>query len=253
MPTFRNDLPDRQRPRRWELKRTPTTGLLSGIITAHDLTVCDTHWWGGQTIPCERLQGDRGQTIDDTRCPACVAKAGFRTHCYVPVFDPKTRTHFIFEMTENPAAILNQYAASAGSLRGCMISARRTKPRPNAPVAITCKTADALQYQLPEPPDVAAAMAVIWQIPGTALDRSTATPAGVVLKPDPTVMSKHRDQPNYNGAQPSLSDHVAAEEADLEAIAAKQPSHIRKVLDRLTGAQPKMNGHFPANAGKDAT
>ena len=56
MPTWSTELPSVQKHMGYDLRRTPPAAPLHAICTCTDLLVCDTHFWGGRTLPCERRQ-----------------------------------------------------------------------------------------------------------------------------------------------------------------------------------------------------
>jgi hypothetical protein len=174
MPSFSTTLPPKGKNHGFPLKRTPQTSTLSGIVTAHNLLVCDTHFWHGRTMPCERLTGPDGRTLDDSNCAACNNKQPFRSHTYISVFNNKTHEHFIFECTSVAAEPLADYLAETGKLRGCTITANRPKGGPNSRVVILCNTTDIRHVVLPNPPNVAAALAVIWRLPPQAIQTLVA-------------------------------------------------------------------------------
>jgi len=167
MPTWRNELPPEEKNHGYKLSRTPETGSLTGIITSEDLVTCDTHWWHGRTCPCERETTAEGKTLDESRCPACVAKTPFRTHVYVAAFDLKTSLHFIFECTAQAAKPLAEYRLATGTLRGCSINASRSKAIKNSKVNLICNTVNVARHPIPTAPDVPAALCVIWRVPRT--------------------------------------------------------------------------------------
>lgn len=163
MPNWSNELPPAPKHYGFELKRTPADGPLRAIVTCNDLSVCWTHFWGGRTVPCET-----------PNCPACEAMSPSRAHCYLSAIDGGTREHFLFECTTVAAVPFNVWRESYGTLRGCLFQAIRPKRRRNAKVEITCKMVELTKIILPEPPDVPRAMAVIWQLPGAAVQSDGA-------------------------------------------------------------------------------
>ena len=170
MPTFRRDLPVQSLHQGFDLKRTPESGALHAIITSEDFLVCDTHFWHGRTIPCERVMNDEGKTIDDTACLACVEKIAYRTHVYVSAFDVKKSEHFIFECTSNAAKALEEYEKGMGTLRGCVIYASRPKGLKNSKVVIETNSSNLAKVKIPNSPDLIKALSVIWRLPTTALE-----------------------------------------------------------------------------------
>ncbi len=158
MPNWSNELPPAPTHHGFDLKRTPADRPLRAIVTSEDLSVCWTHYWGGRTVPCESPE-----------CEACKALSPSRSHCYLTAIDCTTREHFLFECTALAAVPFTIYRDSYHTLRGCLFQASRPKRRRNAKVEILCKPADLTKITLPQPPDIPRAMAVIWQLPGTAV------------------------------------------------------------------------------------
>jgi hypothetical protein len=162
MPNWSNQLPPSDKGHGYDLKRTPPDRPLKGIITCDDLNICPTHYWGGRTVPCER-----------PNCPACDKNTAIRSHCYVSLLEAGTHDHILFECTAKAAAPLFDWKRTYGTLRGCLIVASRPKRKKNARVEIICKPVDLTKIILPHAPDIKTAMAVIWQIPGDAIETQT--------------------------------------------------------------------------------
>ncbi len=99
MPTWSNQLPSKEKHMGFDIKRTPQNRPIQAIITCDDLLICDTHFWGGRTIPCERKHEELDGTLSAGDCGACRQSIPFRTHVYISAIDCKTRDHFIFECT----------------------------------------------------------------------------------------------------------------------------------------------------------
>lgn len=202
MPRFSTNLPAEGPERGWSLKRTPESAPITGIATADKLLVIDTHYWHGRTMPCERVANEDGTLRDDTACPACAAKQSYRTHAYISAWSEKTGQHFLFECTATAAKPFADYIAACGTLRGCGFAASRIKPTKNARVNILTKTANLGKLQLPPPPDVLAALAVIWRLPASA------------FVADPTAEPLYRDRTGHATAHP----HATPREEVLRAM-----------------------------------
>lgn len=168
MPNWTNKLPETGKHMGFDLRRTPQSGSLHAIITCEDLLVCDTHFFHGRTMPCER----EGDTIDPAmpsgNCPACREAIPFRTHVYVSAFDPRKREHFIFECTAHAAKPIAEHRDATGTTRGCIITASRPKGLKNSKVAIETNIANLAKVQLPEPPNIILALCTIWRVPAPA-------------------------------------------------------------------------------------
>lgn len=175
MPTWRTTLPATVKHLGYGIRRTPTNASLYGIITTEDVLVCDTHYWRGRTVPCERLINDSGQTEDDKQCEACTQKVPYRTHVYVAAIDPKTREHYIFECSAHAAKALIDYRDQTGTLRGCLFDANRPKGTPNGKVVISTNTANLTRNPIPAAPDLVAALCTIWRLPRPAMEPIQST------------------------------------------------------------------------------
>jgi len=199
MPVFRNSLPQSTGAHGYDLKRTPASSALQGIVTCDDVLVCDTHFFRGRTAPCERVYNDEGKTIDDSACQPCREKIGFRTHVYVSVFDLKKREHFIFECTAVAAKSLSEYRASNGTLRGCILYASRPKGTKNSKVFIETNTANLAKQPLPQPPDLERALCVIWRIPIDTLEPIEPHKKNGKVKTNNSRLAVLREQPDNAG------------------------------------------------------
>ena len=154
MPLWSTDIPQPGRGPAFPLKRTPSGKGICAIVTSDDLIGCDTHWWGGHTVPCEGPE-----------CEAHTAGIPFRWHGYLSALDTTSHLHFIFEMTAQAAEVFKDYREAHGTLRGCVFEAKRLKSAHNSRVCIRCKPADLRAEHLPKAPDLAACMAIIWNVP----------------------------------------------------------------------------------------
>jgi hypothetical protein len=196
MPTWRNQLPPEGKNAGYDLRRTPATGAIQAIITCEDLVVCDTHYWHGRTLPCERITNDEGKTIDDIPCPACREKAAWRTHVYVSCFDSKKREHFLFECTTMAAKPLAEYRQSTGTLRGCVLHASRPKGIRNAKVVIETNVANLARSPIPNAPDIQKCLAIIWRVPLTGLSHQLTHEGETTIKAHADRLTEMREQPD---------------------------------------------------------
>lgn len=224
MPNFRTSLPAQGKHQGFDLRRTPTTSALQAVITCESLIVCDTHFWHGRTMPCERIVNDAGKTVDDSTCQACQMKQPYRTHAYVSCFNPKTHEHFLFECTGTAAKPLEEYQEANKTLRGCVLYASRPKQGPNSKVVIQTNSIDQRKTPLPNPPNIPAALAVIWRLPKTAIDLSLTEPGAPTIHTLPDVLKDVRTQ-----------------EDDAEGLAAFEQR--RKAITDGLNAAAKKNGH----------
>lgn len=159
MPRWSNEIPDASRSPSFPLKRTPSGRGIVAIVTSDDLIGCDTHWWGGHTVPCE-----------GENCEAHKNGIPFRWHGYLSAVDATTHLHFLFEMTAQAAEAFKDYRRAHGTLRGCIFEAKRLRSNANSRVCIRCKPADLREQHLPEAPNIRKCMAVIWNVPDTDVE-----------------------------------------------------------------------------------
>jgi hypothetical protein len=220
MPTFRNNLPTSARTENLKLRRVPPRGPLQAIILSTELTVVDTHYWRGRTCPCERELNPEGFTIDDSNCEACQHKQGYRPHVYVACWDPRAEIRFLLEITPHAAKPLADYIADRGTLRGCSIYATRPKGKENAAVTITTAPVNQSITRLPNPPDVPAALAILWRLPRNCMDPAAAVcreiderskePVHVQqARPNPAAAHRLQNQPDNATDPPTIGAIIA--------------------------------------------
>ena len=206
MPTFRRNLPPEGTNTGFDLRRTPANGKILAVITCEGLIVCDTHYWHGRTVPCERIVNAEGRTIDDSPCQACREKAAWRSHVYVSAFDHQKREHFLFECTAMAAKPLEEYQIGAGTLRGCAMHATRPRGLKNAKVAIQTNTSNVTRFPIPNPPDIAAALAVIWRLPRPAISAEPERKHATRLKAHADRLTQMRNQGDNEADPPKVGE-----------------------------------------------
>lgn len=210
MPNFSNQLPRQQKHTGFDLRRCPSSGSFRAVCTCEDILVCDTHFWRGRTLPCERVVNDDGKTVDDSRCPACQAKQPWRSHVYCSCFVSKTHEHVIFECTALAAKPLAEYRDATGTLRGCILDASRPKCAANAKVIITTNTLNLAHHPIPNAPDVAAALAVIWRLPGAAFSLHEPTWGENRIAVSSDILDEMRLCPDNDGDPPLMAEILSA-------------------------------------------
>ena len=154
-----HSVPEEARKKSYTLKRCPTAGKLTGIVTVENLCGCYTHWYGGKTIPCQAPY-----------CEPCKTGTPKRWHSYLAAWNAKTGEEFLFECTGQGAEYFESYRALTGTLKGCHFTAERLGTKKNGRVVITCRPANLNGLALPDPLMVPEVLSVIWQIPSTAVD-----------------------------------------------------------------------------------
>ena len=168
MPHWTKGPPQDPRGQGLPIVRTPATGYLRAIVTSPILIGCDTHYWGGHTVPCERPE-----------CEACNSGIAYRWHGYLTAYNPNDQLHFIFEMTAQAANPFNEYLQTNGTLRCAQFEAWRWKHTRNGRVLIKVEHSATPSSALPAAPDICRVMAIIWRLPTPnvqvdGIDRGTA-------------------------------------------------------------------------------
>lgn len=185
MPRWTNQRPSKDKHNGFDLRRTPVDKPIKGLITCDDVACCVTHFWGGRTVPCEAPD-----------CEACRKMVASRSHCYISVLEANTHDHFLFECTAKAAWPLFDWKETHGTIRGAYLIASRPKRRRNARVEIILKPYDLTNLNLPQAPDIPRAMAVIWQLPLTAVETTKAIDG----QPAMNVVNEIAQQMRYNPA-----------------------------------------------------
>lgn len=159
MPNWSTQVPDDPRGQGLPLVRTPAGRSLLAIVTSPDLIGCDTHFWGGHTVPCTKPD-----------CEACQAGIAYRWHAYLSAFNPHDGLHFIFEITAQAAEKFAEYRAEHRTLRGCQFEAYRWKQRKNGRVMLKLVPSAMPSAALPNAPDLRRVMAIIWRLPAANVE-----------------------------------------------------------------------------------
>jgi len=154
MPQFSASPPPNSKGYGLPLLRTPANGKLIVAITCNEMIGCPTHWYTGRTVPCEQ-----------ENCEACANGFPWRWHGYLSVMLQQARRHALLELTAQAAEQVVEYGTTHGSLRGTILTAQRHRNRHNGRVLLQLQPGDLDRLNLPEPPNIQAALAVIWNVP----------------------------------------------------------------------------------------
>jgi len=176
MPNWTNHPPADARGVSLPLRRTPSTGVWAGIITSPNLIGCNTHYYGGRTQPCEA-----------PTCDACLHGVPYRWHAYLGALEARYGTHLILELTSQATDNLYAYLRAHGTLRGCLLECTRVGPRRNGRVVTRCRPADLNGRTLPPPPDLVAALSIIWGLPRDAAHAARGQGGPTTVDVDPAL------------------------------------------------------------------
>jgi len=200
MPNFSNEPPSDVSSYGLPIIRTPGTGSLVAVVTSPSLIGCDTHYFGGRTVPCERPE-----------CEACNAGMPFRWHGYVSAWQAGKRNHCLFEVTAQAAEAFVHYRNAHDTLRGCLFEATRFPRRSNGRVVVVCKPADLERMAIPEPPDLQRVLAILWNLPIPEKDRPDqnhghgSLPPNMRGRPIPGTLPDPIPDPNGHHNRPAKS------------------------------------------------
>lgn len=176
MPKWSHEAPEEPCGPALPIRRTPAYKPLVAIATSPDLIGTYTHFYKGHTVPCEHqayLDPENPQSED---CDACHDGIPYRWHSYLSAVDQADGLHFIFECTAQATEYFTAYRDANQTLRGCVFQARRLNQRPNGRVIIQTKPADLTDRRLPQGPDLAACMAIIWSLPEGSVQTERRSP-----------------------------------------------------------------------------
>ena len=153
MPKFTQKPNPDDRQNVMQILRAPTKGSIKAIATSPEICGCNTHWYGGRTVPCE---------FPD--CDPCLANVTWRWHGYLSALDPNTNQHFLFEFTAQAHDAFETYLKLHDNLRGCVFRTSRAGGRPNGRVQIHTRETTMPLSQLPAAPDIGAILCHVWNV-----------------------------------------------------------------------------------------
>lgn len=151
---FQESAPRESRQRSLPVIRTPARAKLHACITSNKLIGCNTHFWGGHTVPCTK-----------PACEACDAGVVYRWHGYVSGIVKGTHEHILMEFTAQACDVFDAFTEKHGSIRGAEIIASRRPASHNGRVMISIRPADLTNVVLPEGPDLREQLCHLWNIP----------------------------------------------------------------------------------------
>lgn len=167
MPKFTNTPPNDPRGYALPIVRTPAGKKFQAIITSDDLIGCNTHFWGGKTVPCEAPE-----------CDACKNGMPYRWHAYCSAVLHPSGLHVIYEVTALAAEALVTFRRTNSTLRGCAVDAYRWRGSANGRVIIRCERTSRSLDSLPNPPDLIHCLSIIWQLPADKMLPQDHSPFG---------------------------------------------------------------------------
>lgn len=185
MPRYTNTPPHDPRGHGLPILRTPVHKPIRAIITSPDLIGCNTHFWGGHTVPCEAPE-----------CEPCRNGIPYRWHSYCSAYNPDSGIHFIYECTALAAEVLVAFRKRFSTLRGCSFYAYRWRKAPNGRVILKCDDVLHPEIALPTAPDLQRLMAIIWQLPLDNVSSNGRCGLGQNVQTDPSAPNRQPQTPN---------------------------------------------------------
>jgi len=137
------------------LIRVPTSGGVTGLITANEVIGCYTHWDTYRTQPCP---GDG--------CPLCLDGQPKRWQGYLSLQSQTTQRQVVLQITALAAQQLHQEKVRYGYIRGLLAEFSRAAKRPNGRILVQCRQLPNAPTDLSEPVNIPKYMALIWQSNG---------------------------------------------------------------------------------------
>lgn len=136
------------------IKRTPAYKPFVAIVTSEKLIGCDTHFFSGRTMPCNR-----------PNCEACSRGIPYRWHAFLSCQITSSQEHVIFECTAQASDAFRLYQEAYSTIRGCLFKSVRIPQRTNGRVVIQTKPCELDRIQLPDPPDLITCLSILWDLP----------------------------------------------------------------------------------------
>lgn len=178
MPNWTDRPPEDDRSFSLPLIRCPASGSIWGLVTSETMIGTQTHYWHGRTIPCS-----------EQNCPACVDGFPWRWHGYVGLLLLPKHQHVILEMTAQAVEPIVKWADGRESIRGTALQAKRIGNRKNGRVLISVKAGDPERIQMPDVPNLVAALGLIWSLPTEDLQ------PGRAIKKVPSIAVERNEIP----------------------------------------------------------
>jgi len=139
--------------RGFTLRRTSHERPSNLVSISRDIFGIRTHWHGGRTCPCKRIE-----------CPACLDGKLSRWNGYLLAVDKRDQARIVFEFTPACATQFDNAFRELGTLRGVEFVASRTSNRPNGKVAVQVKGVHPKAAALPCDLAIWPILAHIWGI-----------------------------------------------------------------------------------------
>ena len=133
------------------IRRTPTSGVLGGIILSERILGGKTHYTGRRTASC-----------NGAACKWCERGLANRYHAWLHILQPATNEQGILEMTRAPAEKLQLLQKTRRSLRGIFFKSWRESKKINGKVTVTLEEGKGTQLHLPPEIDLQPTLLRIW-------------------------------------------------------------------------------------------
>ena len=142
---------DRLYPR---IVRCTPSATLRGVVLCDRAELVQVHWVNARSSP---------HLSPSSACSGCQARTRWRLVAYLAVWIYGLRNWVIVEVPEEATYEERDTLSGArGSIRGLIVNLRRTRPSHNGRVSLTWEPALNRTEELPEAPDLRAALCQVW-------------------------------------------------------------------------------------------
>jgi hypothetical protein len=163
MPHWQDRPATTDRPTMLEILRAKPAKSIGGIVLSHAIVGAYTHYWKGKTKICET-----------PNCEPCNAAHKPRWYGYLAILSPTTHRQALLELTPACLDAIDRYLENHSTLRNATLYVQRAKPKINARIICEIRDRPEAAELLPQPADVKAHLARIWEIDLTH-DETTRT------------------------------------------------------------------------------
>lgn len=248
-PQWTNEPSDMEAAPNLDLWRVPTTGEIRATIISHRIVGTATHYYGGSTKPCT---GDE--------CKACLEGLQPREYFWCVCLHRTSGAMFILELTGRAAEPLARAFQARRTIRGLIISVKRTNKKSNGPQKLTIEGQLTERDEMPRAPNVMMALHKIWKLPGdprkiyadqvraaratTNEEEPTNGIRGEVrtLGTDGMELPRRRGRHDDVHVDPQATSGLREEPAPSTSEP-NPKTHAQQILDRFTAmAEPQPNG-----------
>lgn len=178
---------------RIDLDRCGASGIGPLIVLSPKHRGNQIHWFGGKSYP-----------HTTPTCEACDAKRTAVWKGYVAVWHPTTKRISLLEFTDRCLEAINAYIKSHGTLRAAEIRLKRTPATDKGAMSATLTQSIYATNDLPNAPDIIAALAYMWRFTLTPDAPKENTPRVEVDRDERINREMHERLAREEGPDPDM-------------------------------------------------